>query len=266
MMTESIPAGFLDGHVKRIVRFDCGEFSAPYEFKFFADGCPGIMFQEGQNPMFVNSTNNLATVVLYGQTVQPMVVSTKGTYRIVVAVLQPDALEYLFGIPANHLTDTCLDLSLLNVGKDFSLAERMLNAGTEEKRVQIMEDFIFKLILEKKPQPRTEIRRAISLIHEANGNKKITDIARELRISERTLMRQFELRVGVAPKVYSSIWKFQSAVERLQQGNFDSLSGLAYELGYADQSHFNRWFKLFTVETPVQHLNNVGVVNGGLRA
>jgi AraC-like DNA-binding protein len=266
MMTESKPAGFLDGHVKRIVRFDCGEFSAPYQFKFFADGCPGIMFQEGQNPMLVNSTNDLATVVLYGQTVMPMVVSTKGTYRIVVAVLYPDALEYLFGIPANHLTDTCLDLNLLNVGKEFSLADKMLNAATEGQRVEIMEDFIFKLILGKKFQPKNEIRRAISLIHEGNGNKKIIDIARELRISERTLMRQFEQRVGVAPKVYSSIWKFQSAVERLQHGKFDSLSGLAYELGYADQSHFNRWFKLFTGETPVQYLNNIGVVNSGARA
>lgn len=119
-MTGSKHAEILQGHVKRIVSFDCREFSHdPHYFKFFADGCPGIMFQDGQNPMFVNSTHKLATVVLYGQTVLPMELSTIGSYRVIVVMLQPDALEYLFGIPANHMTDNCFDINLLHVGKIF---------------------------------------------------------------------------------------------------------------------------------------------------
>lgn len=245
----------LSQYVKRIWSFTCREYSdAMHELKFFADGCPGIMFQQGDHAMMVNPDKKLAPVFLYGQTVRPIVLSASGNYQAVVATLQPDALEQVFGIPASHLTDTCVDVNLLTAGKNFSITERMLNAESTAGRVTLLEEFLASLIARKREQSKPYIKHALQVIHKTTGRARVADIACELRISQRTLGRQFEQRIGVSPKVYSSIYRFQLAVQRLEQGRFDSLAGLAYDLGYADQSHFNRCFKTYTGETPLDFL------------
>lgn len=80
-------------------------------------------------------------------------------------------------------------------------------------------------------------------------------------MSERTLVRRFEQQIGVTPKIYASIFRFNSAIQRIENGQFRSLTSLAHDLGYADQSHFIRWFKHFTGETPLKFLDSVRSAN-----
>jgi len=251
--------GLLSKYVKRIVSVGCREYAAKqHDLRFFADGCPGLMFQESGTKMTINHTKELPSIFLYGQTILPIVLSTSGSYTMTVAFLYPDAVESLFGISARELTDTCVDLSLVKSARNFYLTGRMLEAGSDGQRVSIMEDYISHLAHEHSREPRRDLRHALGLIHQSNGNRRIDEVARELRISERSFYRHFEHHIGVAPKVYSSICRFQSALHRIQSGQFDSLSGLAYELGYADQSHFNRSFKRYTGQTPVAFHSNIG--------
>jgi len=54
---------------------------------------------------------------------------------------------------------------------------------------------------------------------------------------------------GLTPKLYSQINRFQNSLQLVREGN-SSLTSIAYECGYADQSHFIREFKSFTGLTP----------------
>jgi transcriptional regulator GlxA family with amidase domain len=131
----------------------------------------------------------------------------------------------------------------------------MLNAPDEKSKIELMERFVCDLILSSRLQIDQLVRRATQLMYNSGGNEKIIGIARELRISERTLGRRFERNIGLVPKSFSSILRFQTALNHLDAGSFDSLSGLAFDLGYADQSHFNRSFKLYTGKTPLEYLS-----------
>lgn len=245
--------GLLGRYVKQIWTLDSGSGG---NLKFFADGCPGIMFQQGDGPMTLNSSRKPASVFLYGQTVAPISLSTNGSYNAVAAMLEPDAIDALFGIRASEVTNSCIDLSLLPSGSGFRLMEQLVDVSDNSSRVEVMEKFILQILLKRQPQPNTGIKHAIKLIQESGGNKRIADLSRELGVSERTLARNFEAKVGVTPKLFSSICQFQTAAERIRSAAFESLTGLAYDLGYSDQSHFNRWFKFFTGETPLQYLRH----------
>ena len=245
----------LSSYVKRIWSIGCQDYSSSHhQFRFFADGSPGLMFQQAGEPMLINNDRTAANVFLYGQTVNPIVLSTIGRYDITVVTFYPDVVQQLFGIPAHELTDSCVDLSHLAIGRKHALTERMLDAVNEQSRIEVMENFIFDLITGTHKQLDAHIRHATQVIQDTQGNKRISDIARELQFSDRTLCRRFEQHVGVVPKVFSGIVKFQSALQVLEGGKFDSLSGLAFDLGYADQSHFNRSFKAYTGITPLEYL------------
>jgi AraC-like DNA-binding protein len=236
----------------------CNPNEYRHQMRFFADGLPGLVFLQAEEPVLYNHEKKLASIFVYGQTVKPVVFTATGPCTVIVFVFYPDVVQQLFAIPANEVTDTCLDIDSFQMSRKHWLTERMLTAPGKESKIEIMERFVYDLILSSRLQIDQLVRRATQLMHNNGGNEKIIEIASELGISERTLGRRFERNVGVVPKTFSSILRFQTALNHLQARNFDSLSGLAFDLGYADQSHFNRSFKLYTGTTPLEYLSKEG--------
>jgi AraC-like DNA-binding protein len=59
--------------------------------------------------------------------------------------------------------------------------------------------------------------------------------------------------VGISPKLFSRICRFQATLQQLRTNGFDKLSDIAFEHNYADQSHFIRSFKEFAGVSPFQY-------------
>ena len=70
------------------------------------------------------------------------------------------------------------------------------------------------------------------------------------KISSRTVQRHFLLTTGLTPKTLAQIERAQQAADLLQQGL--PLLDVAYQVGYADQSHMTRSLKHFLGQTPAQ--------------
>ncbi|MCE7923636.1 MAG: AraC family transcriptional regulator [Haliscomenobacteraceae bacterium CHB4] len=96
-------------------------------------------------------------------------------------------------------------------------------------------------------------RLAAQKIHEKQGNISLSELQRSLRLSERSLQRRFRQSVGLPPKLYLRIRRFQTSLAQIQRQDFDRLTDIAYDNGYADQSHFLRDFKEFTGCSSIFH-------------
>ncbi len=72
----------------------------------------------------------------------------------------------------------------------------------------------------------------------ADEDASIARIARSLSMSERQLERRFLDRLGVTPKRYASLRRFERAAALVGSGA--PLGRVALEAGYYDQSHFIR--------------------------
>jgi AraC-like DNA-binding protein len=249
-MEPVIKNSFLTNYVKNIWVAENRDFEhADHSLKFFADGCPGLMFHQSESPMFLGD-KELSTLLLYGQTVKPIQIRAKGSYKIIVFILHPYVLHSLFNIQAAELTDSCLDMSEFSEFASKTM-QNLLESRNTDEQVNIMEMFIHEQAGFENRDDLVE--NAASFIMNSNGANTMRELQEKWKISERTFERRFSRYVGISPKLFSKICRFDSSVRQLEQGVYDKLSDIAYENGYADQSHFVRTFKEFTNETPSEY-------------
>jgi AraC-like DNA-binding protein len=60
--------------------------------------------------------------------------------------------------------------------------------------------------------------------------------------------------VGITPSQYRRICQFQGSFMQLRYKEFETLSDIAFDNGFSDQSHFIRSFKEFAATTPMGYL------------
>jgi AraC-like DNA-binding protein len=91
----------------------------------------------------------------------------------------------------------------------------------------------------------------ISDIHSANGKLKISELARRNHTTVRQLERKFKSQIGISPKEYSNIIRFQNALNLIKNSSENhSLLDIAFECGYYDHSHLKNKIKRNTGFSP----------------
>jgi AraC-like DNA-binding protein len=101
-------------------------------------------------------------------------------------------------------------------------------------------------------QPDEVTKFAINELTRSKGNISLKDLQQKAQLSERTLERKFKESVGISPKLFSRIIRFQETMNQLRKNDYDKLSDIAYGSDYFDQSHFIRVFKEFTGFSPLE--------------
>ncbi|MCM3629575.1 helix-turn-helix transcriptional regulator [Paenibacillus glycanilyticus] len=91
----------------------------------------------------------------------------------------------------------------------------------------------------------------LTSMQRSNGSVTIRDLAEDTGYSERYIRTKFEQSLGISPKLYNRIIRFQRALSGIVRGA-SSLTDVAMEGGYFDQSHFMKEFKSFSQLTPIQ--------------
>jgi transcriptional regulator GlxA family with amidase domain len=94
----------------------------------------------------------------------------------------------------------------------------------------------------------------IRYIIETNGITNVRELAKRNFLSTRQFERNFIQFAGFSPKLFSRIIRFQSTLQ--EYGNqFRSLTDIAYDTGYYDQSHFIQDFKQFSGHNPKEYFS-----------
>jgi methylphosphotriester-DNA--protein-cysteine methyltransferase len=95
------------------------------------------------------------------------------------------------------------------------------------------------------------VTRAATLLAGAHDEASVSSVAGVLGVSERQLERRFLARIGVTPKRFATLRRFERAVARATIA--PSLTAAALDAGYYDQSHFIRDFRRFAGSSPREH-------------
>lgn len=224
----------------------------------YADGYPGIMFQQSESGMYQEPKGKeLSELFLFGQTITPFTLEMKGKFNFVVVQLYPFASKYLLDIDPKVLNDDCYDLLQLKHIDIFAYRKALVNSVSLDEKVKIIYKLMVELIQHNTVPDDDQIQKAIELILKHKGLVRIKDLTEELYITERTFERNFVSQVGLTPKQFSKIIQFQSSLHNLTQSNYNKLTDISHDSGFADQSHFIRTFKKYTGQTPSYYLNNM---------
>jgi AraC-like DNA-binding protein len=244
-----IPGANIAGYVQHILVIENVKVTTPFVLPLYANGTPTILFQTTRGQIKEN-TNNLT---LFGQTVFPENLVLKDDFTLVAYFFKPFSLFSLFGVSAQDLTDSPIDLNLLQPSKTLLLQEQLLNAATIKEMLRLIDDYIVSLV--NKVNSNIElIKYATGIIASNPAKEALQKVQKELYLTERTFQRMFEKNIGVSPNQYRRICQFNTAFLQLQKRKFRHLTDIAFENGYADQSHYIRSFKEFTNITPKDYL------------
>ena len=85
-------------------------------------------------------------------------------------------------------------------------------------------------------------------IYDRNGNIKVSDLSKETGFSERYIGKIFDQWVGISPKLYAEIMRFQFSLEQLERHEIKPhgiLLDVALDSGFFDHAHMNRCYQRF---------------------
>ncbi|HEY5823639.1 MAG TPA: AraC family transcriptional regulator [Cyclobacteriaceae bacterium] len=245
-------------YVKNIFFFENEEVEKNMLLPFYADGYPGIIYQQADNGVILKPKNKtLSEFFLYGQTLTPIELSITGPFQLIAFQLYPFAAKTLLGINPRQLNDDCFDMRLLanvNVEKTIGVLKNTRHFPTQKRFVS---SFLLSLIEKSTIHPDQRVQLAITLILNSKGKISLKELREKLHVTERTLERQFVEQTGIAPKQFIKIIQFNTSLRQLSEEEYSKLSDIAYENEYADQSHFIRMFKKFTGKTPLEFQKSV---------
>lgn len=241
----------LSPFVKSIAIYESKEKHSKTDLPFFADGFPGLVYHESPNGLYVYPHNKpMPRLFIYGQTITPINIRVTGCFQMIVFQLYPFTLKSLFTLDPKSIQDSCCDLSMGDI--DFLEAKHLeIGAGKKASiKINMLTEYIVDLIEAKKENIDHAVYKATQKILSEKGKLNIDEIARTVYLSKRTFERRFLSETGLSPKQFSKIIQFQNSLIQLSSRDFDYLTDIVYENGYADQSHFIRVFKSFTGKTP----------------
>lgn len=96
----------------------------------------------------------------------------------------------------------------------------------------------------------SSMKFVLSKMYSSKGNISMKQLAEEMGYSTRYLRKKFEQCIGIPPKLFSQILRFQYSLFMLTKTNEYSIWDIINEIGYYDQAHFINEFKKFSHLTP----------------
>jgi AraC-like DNA-binding protein len=218
------------------------------DFKFGEDAILYIR-SDGKPPLFS------PRVVLIGmQTHRRGELHFRGTVDGFAIVFQPSALGLLFALPAQEFTDQDFDAEQVFGAIIARFHERLADCRTFEERISVANQFLLQRAL---AAPRLDgISAAAADILSAAGGARIPAMAGRAGLGLRQFERRFVQQVGLSPKLFARIARFEAALDRMARSPQGSWTEVAHRYGYYDQMHMVHDFSRFTGETPTRTLQH----------
>jgi AraC-like DNA-binding protein len=177
-------------------------------------------------------------------------VESPGRQNGLEVYLTPVGAALVTGVPMRHLTGQVVALEDLFGANAGLIREEVLEAPDWQERFAIVDRFLLGRVSDA-DSPPASLTWALSRLHSTRGAVEIGSLTAELGCSRRYLIRLFNDHVGLPPKLFARILRFQHALE-LADGSI-GWAEIAYRCGYYDQAHMINDFQQFTGHSPTAY-------------
>lgn len=209
----------------------------------FPDGCPGLVINLGETC----STDNGSVSMEYGK-----------TYVVGAMTSFNDSF-----IDANtHLLGVCLKPATFSNFYNYAPQNELTNSTIEfdkshsfdiEKIIKHPTNYLNQFFVDRVRNTDRQLQSVVEDIHKSNGQFSVYEIAKRNYTTVRQLERKFKTHIGITPKEYSNVVRFQNALSIIKSSAQErSLLDIAFECGFYDHSHLTNEIKRNTGLAPSQ--------------
>jgi AraC-like DNA-binding protein len=178
-------------------------------------------------------------------------IDTRDHASVIGVHFRPGGAAGFLGVSPREIADTHVALGDLWGERASQLRERLCAAADHRQRFQILEE---ALLARMRGGDRR--RRAVqaSLVKLEQPRIEVGEIADEFGLSRRRFIEIFSEDVGMTPKRYARVRRFQRALARATQSESPRWAELAQKCGYFDQAHLCRDWVELTGLSPTEFL------------
>ncbi len=170
---------------------------------------------------------------------------------------RPGGAYPFFSFPISELSDSVTELDLIWGRLVADIRDQLLEIDSPEGKLLRLESFLLA-----QARRSLESNRLITFaVHQLQHSPQfiaIRDLANTIGITQKHLISQFEKIVGLRPKSFARICKFQKVLQLVEQRSQIEWSAITYECGYYDQAHFIKEFHTFSGLNPSAYLAQRG--------
>jgi len=179
---------------------------------------------------------------------QYFVIDTRAHANLLGVHFKPGGARPILGLPVGALADAHVDLDRLWGPIAQELRERLAHASGTPEQFRILElEMLKRLARDSRPDTDPAMAHALDLL--TRQRRTVGAVAQELGLTGRRFIERFSAEVGMTPKLYARVWRFQRAIMQARTKRTNWVE-LALHAGYCDQSHLIRDFVSFSGASP----------------
>lgn len=187
--------------------------------------------------------------LLAGPGTAPVRLAPTGRVDVIGVRLEGGAAAGLVDGSLAELTDRIPELGAVAPGFARGLAEELADPAPGEGWSDVLERRLERALERSRIARSRPLEHAVARLRSSAGRASITALAHEAGLSLRQLERCFRERVGLGPKTFARLVRFQRALVLVRRPG-PSLAAVAARCGYFDQAHLVRDFRQFAHECP----------------
>lgn len=160
-------------------------------------------------------------------------------------------------LPLQELNHQVVDADFVFGNELNDLRERIMAAPTSGCKFKVVENYLlFRANHDMDINP--VVKYAVHRILTNPATAVIKDIVQKTGYSHKHFLALFRKYVGLTPKQFLRLAKFQQVINSLETMNEVQWSRVAYECGYYDQAHFINDFRTFSGLSPLEYMHAKG--------
>ncbi len=175
-----------------------------------------------------------------------------GGVYVVGCTLKPYFFHLITKIPIDLINNSIIDLHNCFGCRGDALKERLQNAADIQDMIYILNHFYIDLCIFKNNIGASSlIHYAQNQIIKEKGSVRIDKLGELSNVNLKTLERKFKIQIGMTPKMYSRLLRFNHAISLHNSNPGMDWSDISYCCGYYDQNHLIKEFKHFAGAPPI---------------
>lgn len=187
-----------------------------------------------------------------------MEIQSTGTTGFISIRFSATGAYLFFGIPMKDIAGSSTDLTNAWGPIAHEIEDRIQNCHSNTERVSVIQHYLYIQATKSYTLNKT-ISFCLNEIARTNGQLPMSNLAKTAGVSNRQLLRQFDQYVGMSPKEFARIVKFNGALQYMAGNSSASMIHTAHTCGYYDQAHFIRDFKEYAGLTPTEYMERSNV-------
>ncbi len=157
-----------------------------------------------------------------------------------------------FPMPAGELQNAIVPLDAVWGRRADEVRERLMAADSAARKVAVLEQALLA-------SARGRLERHGAVRHaviELGRQRAVASVVDDIGLSQRRFIEVFRNEVGVTPKAFSRVHRFQRVLGRIEHSTEVDWSSVALSAGYFDQAHFVHDFREFAGVSPSRYLQH----------